>query len=389
MADVVELGEAPLPGDEFHALMSELREQRRVSPVKLNGGDALLISRFEDVHEAFADNERLPGGAFYKVGIEPVVGRTFISMDGREHDLYRKLATPAFRSRAVARFDEDALIPLTHEVIDNFVGWGAADLVAEFTSVLPFSAITRKLGVPASDDDKMRMWAEGMLTYPKDPEGAVRAADEFSTQLEPILTARRDAPLDDVFSELVQAEIGDTRLTDDDIYSNVRLLYAVGATTTSHAMGNMLSTLLRRPEMLERARADESFRAGVVHELLRWEGPLGVLPRLAPHDTRIAGVSIPAGTFLLFGIASANRDPRVFEDPDTFDPTRDPQDILTFGFGNKFCPGSHLARRELLTALTVLLERLPGLHLIDEDGADPENTVLRHPRSLHVMWETP
>jgi len=152
-------------------------------------------------------------------------------------------------------------------------------------------------------------------------------------------------------------------------------------------MGNMLSTLLRRPELLERAYKDETFRGSIVHEILRWEGPLATLPRLAPKDTRLAGVPIPAGTFLLFGLASANRDPRVFDDPDTFDPTRDPQDILTFGFGNKFCPGSHLARRELLTALNVLLERLPGLHLIDEDGADPEGAVLRHPRHLHVMWE--
>jgi cytochrome P450 len=386
--EIVDFAVDPLPGDELHALMADLREQRRVAPVKFAGTDALLITRFEDVHDAFADSERLPGGAFYQGGIEPVVGRTFISMDGKEHDLYRKLTTPAFRSRAVARFDEEALVPLTNEVIGRFAEWGAADLIAELTSVLPFTAITRKLGIPQNREDNMREWAEGMLTFPFDPEGAVRAAAEFSTQLEPILTARRDDPKDDVFSELVQAEMDGTKLTDDDVYSTVRLLYAVGATTTSHAMGNMLSTLLRRPEMLERAYADEGYRAGVVHELLRWEGPLGVLPRLAPHDTRIAGVPVPAGTFLLFGLASANRDPRVWEDPDTFDPTRSPEDILTFGFGNKFCPGSHLARRELLTTLTMLLERLPGLHLIDEEGTDPSGAVLRHPTALHVMWET-
>jgi cytochrome P450 len=357
--------------------------------VKFAGGDALLLTRFEDVHEAFADSERLPGGAFYQGGIEPVVGRTFISMDGKEHDLYRKLATPAFRSRAVARFDEESLVPLTNELIDQFVEWGAADLVAELTSVLPFTAITRKLGLPPSSEGNMREWAEGMLTYPFDPQGALRAAAAFSTQLEPILTARREDPQEDVFSELVHAELDGKRLTDDDVYATVRLLYAVGATTTSHAMGNMLSTLLRRPELLKRAYEEEGFRAGIVHELLRWEGPLGVLPRLAPNDTRIAGVPVPGGTFLLFGLASANRDPRVWDDPDTFDPTRAPADILTFGFGSKFCPGSHLARRELLTALTVLLERLPGLHLIDEEGADPSGAVLRHPTALHSMWETP
>src|SRR5215210_6046022 len=196
MDELVDFGVEPLPGDELHTLMSELREQRRVAPVKFAGGDALLLTRYDDVHEAFADSERLPGG-----------------------DLYRKLATPAFRSRAVARFDEESLVPLTNEVIDRFVNWGAADLVAELTSVLPFAAITRKLGLPPSSEDNMRQWAEGMLTYPFEPQGALRAAAEFSTQLEPILSARREDPQEDVFSELVRAELDGKHLTDDDVYA--------------------------------------------------------------------------------------------------------------------------------------------------------------------------
>jgi cytochrome P450 len=109
---------------------------------------------------------------------------------------------------------------------------------------------------------------------------------------------------------------------------------------------------------------------------------------LAAKDARHAGANIPAGTLMLFGLASANRDPRSFDDdPDTFDPERAPGDILTFGFGSKFCPGSHLARRELLTALTVVLERLPGLRLSDPEGSQPRGGVLRHPDALHVAWD--
>jgi cytochrome P450 len=92
---------------------------------------------------------------------------------------------------------------------------------------------------------------------------------------------------------------------------------------------------------------------------------------------------------LLLGLAAANRDPRVFAAPDQFDPDRAEQDVLTFGFGVKFCPGSHLARQELLTALDAVLERLPGLRLIDETGADPEGGTLRRPRALHAAWDTP
>jgi cytochrome P450 len=384
----VDFGTDPLAGEELHAVLASLRESQRVAPVRFHGGDALLFTRFEDVHEAFRDDQKFPGGDFYESAIEPVVGRTFISMNGREHDVHRKLATPAFRSRAVSRFDEEALVPLAHEVADKFADWGHADLVAELTTVLPFAAITRKLGVPRRADQQMREWADLMLSYPSDPDGAVAAANEFSETLGPLLEERRGNPGDDLLSELAATELGGETLSDDEICATVRLLFAVGATTTSHAMANMLWALLERPELLDRARQEESLRAGIVHELLRWEGPLPTLPRLAAKDARHAGANIPAGTIMLFGLASANRDPRVYgEDPDTFDPDRAPGDILTFGFGPKFCPGSHLARRELLTALTVVLERLPGLRLSDPDGSEPRGGVLRHPDALHCAWD--
>lgn len=388
----VDFGLDPLPGEELHTALSERREAGPLVPVRLFGMDALLVTRFVDVKEAFRDHEHLPGGVTYQGHTEPVVGRTFISMDGTEHDKHRQLATPAFRSRAVFRFDEEALVPLAHEIVDRFVTRGEADLVAEFTTVLPFYAITRKLGVPRATDDEMRAWADRMLSYQTDPEGAVGAATEFSRVIEPLLDARRAAPEDDLLSALLSAEIEGQALDDEEVCSTVRLLFSVGATTTSQAMGNLLGTLLDRPDVLDIARRDEPARAAIVHELLRWEGPLATLPRVAPLDTTIAGEPVPAGTMLLFGIASANRDRDVWSSPDDFDPSRfdESQDeILTFGFGQKFCPGSHLARRQLLTALGVLLERLPGLRLVDDTGAAPCGGVLRHPSALHVAWETP
>jgi cytochrome P450 len=382
----VDLGLDPLPGEELHTVLGELRESHRVAPIRFFGAEAFLITRFDDVKEAFRDDEHLPGGATYRMHTEPVVGRTFISMDGKEHDRHRQLATPAFRSRAVAQFDEEALVPLAHEILDRFVERGTADLVAEFTAVLPFYAITRKLGVPRGTDEEMRTWADRMLTYPSDPEGAVGAAHAFSQVLEPLLDARRDAPEADLLSALLAAEVDGEALSAEEVCATVRLMFTVGATTTSHALGNLLSALVRRPELLERARADERVRVGIVHELLRWDGPVANLPRLAPLGAQFGDETFAPGTLLLFGIASANRDPRVWTDPDRFDPTREPEEIVTFGFGQKFCPGSHLARRELLTALGVLLERLPGLRLADPDGATPVGGVLRHPTALHVAW---
>lgn len=383
----VDFGSDALAGGELHRLQAELRERASLARVRFYGSPAVLVTRFADVLEAFRDDTGLPGGATYRMSTEPVVGRTFISMEGRDHHLYRKLAMPAFQSSAIARFNEHALVDLVHELIDRFAARGSGDLVQELTGVLPYYAITRKLGIPRARDEDMRRWADAMLAYPRDPKAAVAAAAQFSDLLGPLLAARRGEPLDDLLSALAHAELDGERLADDDVLAHVRLLFAVGATTTSHAMGNLLSTLIDRPDLLERARREPAIRPAIVHELLRWEGPLATLPRWAPHPIRIAGEELPAGTMLLLGLSSANRDPREFEDPDRFDPDRPSHDIVTFGFGVKFCPGSHLARRELLTAIDAVVDRLPGLRLVDREGAAPEGGVLRRPRALHVAWD--
>jgi cytochrome P450 len=384
----VDIGTDALAGDRLHRTMAELRERAPLVPVRFFGSTALLVTRFADIREAFRDDGALPGGPTYQMTTEPIVGRTFISMDGREHQLYRKLAMPAFQSSAIARFNEHALVELVHELLDGFVARGSGDLVAQLTGVLPYYAITRKLGIPRARDADMRRWADQLLN-PRDPGGAKTAAAEFTHLLAPILAERRAAPCDDLLSALAHAEIDGERLRDDDVLSHVRLLFAVGATTTAHAMGNLIATMLRQPELFERARREPPLRAAIVHELLRCEAPVATLPRLASRALRVAGADVPAGTLLLLGLASANRDPRVFDDPDRFAPERAVQDIVTFGFGVKFCPGSHLARRELLTALDAIVERLPGLRLTDAAGAAPEGGTLRRPRALHVAWDAP
>lgn len=383
-----DIGTAPLAGETLHRLMAELREHGPVVPVPFYGMTALLLTRFDDVREAFGNDAELPGGPTYRMTIEPVVGRTFISMDGPEHHVHRKLAMPAFQSRAIARFNEGELVALVHELLDRFAGRGTGDLVAELTGVLPYYAITRKLGIPRARDEDMRRWADQLLN-PRDPVGARAAAAEFTHLLAPILAERHATPQDDLLSALAHAAIDGERLGDEEVLSHVRLLFAVGATTTSHALGNLLSVLLHRPDLMAEARREPPLRAALVHELLRYEPPVANLPRFASRPLQIAGVEIPANTPLLLGLAAANRDPRLFDEPDRFDPHRPDQDILTFGFGVKFCPGSHLARRELLTVLDAVLDRLPALHLTNATGSTPEGGTLRHPRALHVSWSVP
>jgi len=381
----VDLALDPLPGRSLHDVLEAARRDGPVSEAVFLGAPAVIVTGFEDLRGFFTAEDQFPGGAAYRIHTEPAVGRTFISMDGAEHTTYRRLTTPAFRSRATARFVDEALVPLVHEIVDGFAADGRADLVARVARVLPFWAISRKLGLPLGTEDRQRRWALALLSYPRDPEGAGRASREVTAFLEPIVESLRHDPGDDVISHLLSAEHDGTRLTDDEVFSHIRLLYAVGATTTSDAMSSLFRVVLSDPDLLDRAREEPAVRPRIVEEVLRYEPPVAILPRLAPVEGEISGVRVAPGTVVLGAIAAANRDPDVFAEPDAFDPDRHEPDILTFGFGPKFCPGSHLARRQLLAALEVVVERLRGLRLVST--TEPAGAVLRSVESVIAEWE--
>jgi len=375
-----------LPGEAFHRLCARLRNQGEVVKVRYLDAPALLFTTNDTVVAAFRDNERFPAGAHYEIVIEPVQGRTFESMDGDDHNLYRRLAQPAFRSRAIDRFDAGGLAATAHRVVDRFAENGAADLMADFCAVFPFWVIAAKLGLPPADHEQLRRWSFDLLGFHRDPGPAMAARAEFDEHLAPRFDERRRHPTDDVLSAMLHHEVDGRRLTDEEVASHIRMFFAAGAATTYHAIGNLLSVLFTLPGIHHLAMTDHASRPAIVEELLRFEPPLGVLPRIATIDTTWRGIDIPAGSLLLFGVASANRDPAVFDDPDTFRIDRPPGPVISFGSGPHFCPGSHLARRELAVALDVLLERLPRLRSADPDGLSPEGSTLRAPRSVHAAW---
>jgi cytochrome P450 len=382
----IDFATAPLPGRALHELLARTREAARLAPVRMAGLPAFLVTRFDDVRDFLAAEEAHPGGAIYRFHTEPVVGPTFISMDAGPHRTYRQLVVPAFRSRAVARFVERDLVPLAHEIVDRFATRGEADLVAEFTSVLPYWSISRKLGLPVGSESQQRAWARAILSHPVTPEAALAAAAAVTKFLEPIVEARRKEPGDDVLSQLLATEHEGVRLTDEAIYAHVRLLYSVGASTTADAMSSLFWAVLTRPDLVAAARGDAALQGRIVRESLRWEPPVATLPRLVSRGGVVAGSELPAGTFILAALTAANRDPAVFEDPDRFDPERRELEVLSFGHGEKFCPGSHLGRQQLLAALGVVLDRLPNLRLVD--GDEPTGAILRSVPRLRVAWDS-
>lgn len=387
MADV-DLYRDPLPGPALHAFLAARRAEGPVVPVTFGGMPALLTTRHDTVAETFRDNGRFPPALAYRVGSEPVVGRTFQSMDDADHRVYRRLATPAFRSRAVARLEATGLADLAHELLDGLHGTTEADLAATFTHRYPFIVIARLLGIPREAEDRFHHWALDMLGLRRDRAGALRAAAAFTDYLGPVLAERRRTPGEDVISELAHAEIEGRRFTDEEIFSHVRLLFAAGATTTHDALGSLLVALLGEGDGWARVAATPADRPAAIEELLRWETPVAILPRLsAPEPTSLAGTDIPPSTMVLLGIAAANRDPAAFPDPDRYDIDRDTTAMLSFGPGPRSCPGMHLARKEIAVALDVLLERHPRLRLADPAAAQPRGATVRGPTHLPVRLQ--
>ena len=389
--DGVDFALDPMPGDELHDVLRGYRERGPVQPTRFLTLPAFVVTGHAALLDAFMDDVRFPGYRMYQAAFEGAVGRTFISTpDPTEHRVVRKLATPAFRSRAVERFARDGLAALAHELVDDFGERREVDLLEDFAARFPYLVISRLLGLPRDREEAFHAWALALLRFRDDPVAAAKAAEELTEFLAPVVAERRRQPAGDVISELVEARVDGRGLGDAEVFAHVRMLFPTGGETTHGSLANLLSVLLSREGAWERLRDAPSRVERTISELLRFETPIAVLPRLsAAAPVTFQGVEIPADSWVLFAIAGANRDPAVHSDPDRFDPDRfapggRTPDLLTFGRGLKSCPGMHLARTSLAVALRVLLARLPRLALVDPEAARPRRTVLRCPEALRV-----
>jgi cytochrome P450 len=375
----------------LHELLKDLRAKSAVVPIQFHGGVAHLITRYGELKSAMADEDAFPSAAAYLRHSGPVMGKTIQCMEGDEHRRNRGLVSAAFRPRLMTEFVEAFLTPVAHQLVDSLLERehgprGQAELVQDYTQRYAFTVITRLLDFPPTDFDQLRGWGDGLIDFPWNPEQAQRASREFTAYLKPIIDDRRNHPGEDLLSSLASVEVEGERLSDEEIYSFLRLLFPAGADTTYRGLGSMFFAALQNRDVWETVKADASFIPAVVQEALRWEAPTALLPRFAPKDISWEGHEIPAGSEVIFGITSANRDPEIFANPDSFDPWRTEKEFLSFGYGQHFCLGSHLARREMEVSLRVLSERLPDLALDDAADVGIQGTVLRGPTSLPVHF---
>jgi cytochrome P450 len=371
------------------AMLHGLRARRSTVWARAFGEPALLLLSHAVVNDVFRDEGTFPSAEYYGRVVTDVLGRNLQCMFGEEHRLNRALVSPAFRQRLMPGLIGPLLEPVAHELIDRFASKGSADLVADFTGRYPFTVITRLLGLPQHSEDEVRRWALGMLDI-RDHERSLRSSAEFVAFVDPILQRRRTHPGDDLVSTLATTEVDGARLTDDEIFNFLRLLFPAGADTTYLGLGSTLYSLLTNPDQLAIVLDDpDSECRWAAEEGIRLNPPTAWIPRYNPRDIVWHGVEIPAGTSMYLGVMAANRDPEVFPDPDRFDVRRRPGSVMTFGFGTHFCLGAHLARAELETALRVILTRLPDLRLAERDDVRITGTfhhLLRGPNRLPVRF---
>lgn len=378
----------------LHEVLANLRRQRDYAIVPFAGTRAVLLLTQELVAAGFRDEATFPSWAAYSMTTGPVWGHTIQCMTGREHRINRAIVSTPLRRNQVARYLGPIIEPVINELIDRFAHRGQADLVAEFTKRFSLLINNRMLGIPVQDEETVYRWAQGLLHYALDPEEAKRCSEELTAYVRPIISARRRNPGDDMISRIVAATTEDgEQLDDEQVLSFVRLLYPVGADTTMLAMGNLLTALLTHPDQLDLVRSDpDEHLDWAVWETLRWEPPVGLLPRACPEAVTWHGIEIPALTPMVFAINAANRDPAVYPEPDTFDITRRATPLVAFGQGPHSCVGNWLALAELVTALRTILQRLPNLRLVGETAdavriTSQVVTTLRGPNALPVTFD--
>lgn len=361
--------------------------------------NAWLLTRYDDVAAAVHD-PRLSAARSEPLRqaistaehrrVADVIGDQMNFIDPPRHSRVRGLVSKAFTPHAVEAL-RPRIATLIQRLLDAVQPRGTLDLIADFSFPLPAVVIGDLLGLPADDIHNLKAWSDDYSAvfasdasvipaevYRRSCGGADRMGDYFHR----MIASGRPGLL----TALAQAEIDGAKLTDREVLANANLLLAAGHETTTHLIGNGLLALLRHPEQLARLRADPALLPTAVEELLRYDGPVQFMTRLALVDLEIGGQPIRQGQQVYLLFAAANRDPAHFPEPDRLDITRHPNHHLAFGQGPHYCLGAPLARLEAQLAFTALLERLPNVRLGNAPLEYQPNFGIRGLRALPLEF---
>lgn len=330
-------------------------------------------------------DEMLRDVGFYKKGIPNPEQHTLLSTfetsfmfsNPPDHSRLRNLFSKTFSPRRLSGIDPiiDAYVrELLDDMAERGAGGASLDFVDAFAAPLPALVMAAFVGIPVEDLEWYQARVRPIDAFldldgktPGALERANQAVGELRDYYADLIGRRRAHPREDLLSALIQSiDAGEHQLTDDELISNLIVMFNASFLTTIYMLGSGLPLLLSRPDVTAALPGNPDLALDCVQEILRCESPVQFLTRAAPEDVELAGVPVPKDGVILLLVAAANRDPVRFPDPDTFDPAREKLTTLSFGAGAHFCIGAAVARAEGRIALPLLFERFPRLALAGE-----------------------
>ncbi len=359
-----------------------------------------VVSSHRDVLAVAADpvtfsSERAPGadggGTILQdlpYGFAP--GVLLNMMDDPRHQRIRRLVTPSFTPRAVARMEEE-LRQRAARIVDAVAERGSCDLLTDVAVELPLQAVAALMGVPDGDRHALMTWSNTTLDHEGRELGETNqqvadAAAAMAAYGNRLVADRRRAPGDDLFSVVTHGRVDDGSgverpLTDLELLMFFNLLIVAGSETTRNSIALGMVALVEHPDQLSALRDDRSLMPTAVEEILRWTTATLYNRRTATRPAEVGGHAVAPGAKVTLWWPSANRDESVFDDPFRFDITRHPNLHVTFGHRTHFCLGATLARLEIRVVLDELLDRLEDFSL---DGPVQRVRTNKHAGVCHV-----
>ncbi|WP_067701978.1 cytochrome P450 [Nocardia jejuensis] len=332
-------------------------------------------------------------------GQEEVFPPVFMWMEPPDHTRLRGLVSKAFTPRRIM-----AIRPRIEEIVEDLLDIALAavefDAITDIAYPLPLTVICEILGVPAQDHDRIQEWSQ-ILSWGLDPDHLLpqeakdarsEATPKFLGYLRALIAERRADPGDDLISGLAAVEEEGDRLTEEEMLGTIIFLIVAGHETTVNLVGNGLLALLRNPDQLALLRSKPDLIRPAIDELLRYDGPAHLNTRSAKVRTTLGDRVFEPGDGVVTLLACANRDPRVFADPDTFDITRFDGHApvtkhLAFSLGHHYCLGAPLATLEMEVLLAGILARVGSMRLLDDNPPYKPNVLIRGLAELKVRFE--
>jgi cytochrome P450 len=370
-----------------------------------NADDLWVLTRFADVQAVLRDHRmsshprhtppevmarRLGGvrgegpGLLADRGIE-----LMLVADPPDHTRLRRLATKAFTPRAVEQL-RPRITEIVNGMVDAAVAAGRMDVMHDIAEPLPVMVICDLLGVPLEDQAQFKPWSSAIARVIDGDADAGSLAEAlpailgFVQYFAGLIEDRRSEPRDDLVSALVAAQEDGDSLNQGELLAMIILLFIAGHETTTNLIGNGTLALLRNPDQFAALRANPDLVVPGTDELLRYDPPVQVTIRRATTDLEINGIPFAKGEGVICGLAAANRDPRVVDNPETLDLARGNPGHVAFGNGMHHCLGAPLARIEGQVVFHALATRTRSLELIDDEPPYRDHFILRGLSGLQV-----